>query len=142
MRVRAAHPSHFEWLRQHTGCLVTPDFRAVEAVDEDGRIKGMVGYCNWTPNSVQAHVAVDSPGSCRRLLVSAFAYPFIECNRGVMIGLISARNGRSARLATSLGFREVYRIRDGLAVGVDQILMELRREECRFIQHLIQRRAA
>lgn len=142
MLVRAAHPEHFEWLRQHTGCLVTPDFRALEAVDGAGHVRGMVGFAAWTENSVYAHMAVETPIAWRKLLRSALAYAFVEAGRGLILGIINASNARSLAFAKRIGFREAHRVKDGVRVGVDQVLLELRREECSHIQDLLKRRAA
>lgn len=40
-----------------------------------------------------------------------------------------------------LGFYEIFRIRDGWDTGVDMVLKELRREDCRFIQQDVKSRA-
>ncbi len=134
MKTQEVPPPVFEWLQQRTGCLLTPDFRAIAAVDSKGRIAGMVGYSCWTENSVQCHMAAATPLAWRALLPAAFEYPFIRGGRGVLLGLISADNTRSVRMTRRLGFRETHRIRDGHARGVDVIVFELRREECRWLQ--------
>jgi RimJ/RimL family protein N-acetyltransferase len=131
--VRGANPSHFEWLWDRTSCPITPGFRAIEAVDAKGRIVGMVGFDGWTDNSCQAHMAVDYPAVWRSLLQPAFAYPFVENNRKLLVGTIAANNARSLALAKRMGFKETYRIRDAWADGVDLVLVEMRREECRFL---------
>lgn len=93
----------------------------------------MVGFDGWTDNSCQAHMAVDYPAVWRSLLQPAFAYPFVENNRKLLVGTIAANNARSLALAKRMGFKETYRIRDAWADGVDLVLVEMRREECRFL---------
>lgn len=129
--VHQAPPEHFGWLQQRTGCVLTSDFRALEA-RQGARILGMVGYCNWTPNSVEAHMAVDSAIAWRALLPHVFAYPFES--RDAMLAVIPENNPRSLALTRRFGFRETHRVRDGWAPGCDLILFELRRAECRFLQ--------
>lgn len=138
MIVRAAPSDHFPWLVSRVGCAITPAFRAIEAVDVRGNIRGMVGFDLWTANSVQAHMAVDTPIAWRSLLRPAFRYPFLEGGRGLILGIISAANAKSLAMARGLGFHETHRIRDGQSVGVDLVVMEMRREHCRWIE----RRAA
>lgn len=133
LTVRAAPPEHFPWIMERTGCGLTQGTRAIEAVDSTGRIVGMVAYDNWTPNSVQAHMAVEYAAVWRSLKGPAFSYPFEECGRSVLLGVITADNERSAELARSFGFTEAHRIRDGWAAGVDLIVFEMRRNECRHI---------
>lgn len=134
MRVTAGHREAFEWVQARTGCVLTPNARAIEARDASGRIRGVVAYDHWTVNAVQAHMAVDAPIVVRSLLPAAFEYPFLEAGKGVMIGIIPAVNLRSCTMARHLGFREAHRVRDGWAIGEDLIIHELRREECRWLQ--------
>jgi RimJ/RimL family protein N-acetyltransferase len=132
-RVQAAPRSHYGWLVQRTGCALTSDFRAIEAMDGRGDVRGMVGYCNWTKAAVQLHIAVEAPSVWRALLRPALEYPFVERGQRVLLGLIAASNKRSARFARAVGFRDVARIRDGWDVGEDFVLFQLRREDCRFV---------
>jgi RimJ/RimL family protein N-acetyltransferase len=130
--VRAAHPEEFGWLVERAECAITPGFRAIAAEDQ-GRIVGMVGFDGWTPNSVTMHVALDSPACLRSLLPEIFDYAFRQAGKGLALGIIPAGNERSVNLAKRVGFREAYRVRDGWSVGEDLIVLEMRREECRWI---------
>ena len=132
MIVQVAPPEHYAWVGEHAGCLVTPDFRALEAV-QDGRIVGMVGYCDWFPNSVHMHVAIESPMIAKHLLPPAFRYPFEEVGVGVVIGITPAWVTKAVKFNRHIGFREAHRIKDGFAVGRDLIVFEMRREECRWL---------
>jgi RimJ/RimL family protein N-acetyltransferase len=136
--IRAAHPEEFGWLVERAECAITPGFRAIAAEDA-GRIVGMVGFDGWTPNSVTMHVALDSPACLRGLLPEIFGYAFVQAGKGIALGIIPADNARSVNLAKRVGFSEVHRVRDGWAVGVDLVVLEMRRERCRWIQ---QRKAA
>lgn len=131
--VQAAPWEHFDWLAKRSGCVLTADFRAIEALAA-GRIVGMVGYCNWTRSAVQAHMAVDTPIAWRELLGPAFEYPFGECGRELIVALVPAGNLRSLRLTRRFGFVERYRVKDGAAVGEDFVLFEMRRTECRYLR--------
>lgn len=127
-RVCAADAADFAWLQERTSCGMTGNFRAIKAIDEAGRILGMVGYDRWTPNSVEMHVALDTPVAARALCGPALSYPFDECDVGMVRGVIQSGNRRSLRLAQRMGFVEVSRCRDGWARGVDLVFLELRRE--------------
>lgn len=134
MRVEAATPEDFGWLVQRTDCGTTHGFKAIKAVDDAGRIRGMVGYDCWTRNAVQAHMAVDTPMAWRCLVRPAFAYPFQQCGLGVILAAIPAGNSRSVHLARRFGFAETHRVVDGWARGEDLILLEMRRESCRWLE--------
>lgn len=125
----------FRFLVDRTGCPVTKDFRAIEAIDErGGRTLGMVGYDGWTPNSVQMHVAIDSAIAVRRLLQPAFSYVFEQVGLGVAYGSTPAWNKRALAFNESVGWKVVHRLKDGWSPGVDIVLQEMRKETCRWLR--------
>ncbi len=130
--VQPAPPEHYVWLGEHAGCGITQDFRAVEAV-KAGRILGMVGYCDWAPNSARLHVAVESPWVIKYLLGPGFSYPFREVGVGLLIGITPANALKAVKFNRHLGFREAQRIKDGWGTGVDLIVFEMRRDECKWL---------
>lgn len=133
MRVLPAHPSDYEWIAKRAELCIGPQFRAIKAVDASGRIHGMVGYDGWTGNAVSMHVAVEHPMALRSLIGPGFRIPFLEFGKGVALAMVLSTNARSLAMVPVLGFRETHRIRDGWAVGVDLVMFEMRREECRFV---------
>ena len=122
------------WLVERTSCAVSSGFRTIKAIDAHGQIRGMVGYDLWTRNAVTAHMAVDTPIAWRSLIPACFQYPFEECGREVMLAAIPADNEKSWGMAGHLGFRLVHTVRDGWARGVDLLMLELRRDDCRFLK--------
>ncbi len=132
--VRAAPPSHFNWLKLRTHCELTDGFRAIEALDEDGIVRGMVGYSGWTYNSVAMHVCIETPGALKALLRPAFEYPFVEGTKKLLLGITASDNKVALKFNKHVGFREVHRIKDGFADGVDLVVQEMWREECRWIR--------
>jgi hypothetical protein len=139
MIVRAAPPEHFQYLVERAGVFPSPLFKAIEAVDENGTVHGMFGYDGWTPNAVVMHVALDNPVVLRRLIHAAFMFPFVQLNLGVALCAIRGDNPRSLKLTEKVGFKRVYTIKDCFGPGIDQMIFEMRREDCRWIQ---QRKAA
>jgi L-amino acid N-acyltransferase YncA len=127
--VQAAPPADYRWLKRRTHCALTDDFRAIEAIDERGRIRGMVGFCLWAPNSVQCHMATETPIIWRHLLRPALSYAFEEVGVWKMIGVIPSRNRHSISLCEHVGFRETHRIDDGWERGEDLCVLEFTRQE-------------
>jgi RimJ/RimL family protein N-acetyltransferase len=132
--VQAAPPLHFPWIAERTGCALSPSFRAIEAVDEKHRIRGMVGFDHWMGNSAEMHIALDAPAALRALLQPAFDYLFNQAGKDVAIGIVPAHNAKALAFDKRIGFRELCRIKDGWAKGDDVVVLEMRREECRFLQ--------
>lgn len=131
---RSAPAHHYDWIARRCAFAPTLDMKAIEAVDDEtGRIVGMVAYLNWLPNSVQAHLALESPIAARALLRPAFTYPFLDAGRNYLLGVVNGKNAKSLRLLRHLGFRETHRIPHGVAAGADLVFHEMHRAECRFL---------
>jgi L-amino acid N-acyltransferase YncA len=136
MTPAAAAPHEFQFVTERTGCVLTASARGVKVSDPVGVTKGMVVFDGWTKNAVMAHIAADSPMAWRKLLPAACSYIFEEAGLGVIVGSIASSNRKSLSFVKRAGFRPVGSVRDGIALGVDLMLFELRRENCRFIsQH-------
>lgn len=132
--IRAAPEAHVPWLAERANLAITPQLRCLEAMDEEsGSILAMVGYDGWMPNCCQMHVAVDRPFAAKRFLRAAFGIPFIETGRDLVVGWVLGTNQKAIDLDRRLGFRETYRVHDGWMRGVDLVLFEMRKNECRWL---------
>lgn len=143
--VQAARPEHFSWLVQRTSVELSANFRAIEALDDipgfcqrcgqvHGCIRGMVGYNGWTESGVSMHVAIETPGALKAIIRPAFEYPFIEGGKQYVMGITPGDNAKALKFNKHVGFRETYRVKDGWSKGVDLVLQEMRREDCRWIR--------
>jgi hypothetical protein len=141
LTIRQAHPSHYGWIAKRATLDIGTEFRAIEAVDADGRIHGMVGYDGWCPGSVAMHVAIENPAAIRRLIHTAFGLPFLEFGLPLVKGMILSDNEKSIRLVKHLGFRHVATLHEWWGPGVDINLFEMRREECRWLRRQTLRKA-
>ena len=61
---------------------------------------------------------------------AAASYVFTQAGRLKMLGYVPADNEKALKLNKHLGFTELVRIEDGYKLGVDYVLMELKRENC------------
>jgi hypothetical protein len=128
-----AIPADYAWIASRAKLAITPQFRAIKAVDAGGQIRGMVGFDGWTPNAVSLHIALTSPLALRCLIGPAFGIAFKEFGRGVALAMVLSDNAESLRLVRKAGFREKHRIRDGWTVGTDMVMFEMRKDECRWL---------
>lgn len=134
MIVRAAPRPDFHWIETRASLSLGTMATAIEAIDETGRIHGMVAYDNWTPNSAMIHLALDSRMAARYLLGPAFAYPFIDLNREILIGIVRESNEKALKLDFHLGFEVAHTIRNGWDQGENLIVLEMRRDNCRWLR--------
>jgi len=130
--VCGALPDEYGWIAQRARLVPDRSFRAIKAIDESGRILAMVGYDGWMDNACCAHIAVEHPAALRHVLRAGFRVPFVELGLGVLIAKVLSTNARSLALVKHLGFREVCRGKDWVRPGVDLIVLEMRREECKW----------
>ena len=98
------------------------------------RIVAAIVLDSWTANSCTAHIAIEDPLVLRHgFLELGCDFIFNHANRGVVIGLVPANNHKALKFDKHIGFKEVYRIKDGYAVDVDYVILEMRRESCRWL---------
>lgn len=113
----------------------TGHFRGIVQVDDCFEIVAAVGYDNWTPNSVQMHIWIPQPAKIGRFFVrEGFRYPFEIGNKGLVIGLTPGNNAAALNFNKRVGFKEVYRMKDAWEAGVDVVVQEMRREDCRWLR--------
>lgn len=140
MRSRPCIPADFAWLEERAGCVLTRKAQGFQALDDSGRVRGMIAYDEATETETCCHIALESPAALRCLLPSIFRFPFLFNGFDNLLAKVVSTNKRSIRLVQHFGFREVYRRRGGVRAGVDLILFELRRADCRYLSH--ERKAA
>ena len=139
IHVQASPPEHHDWIASRAGLSLHAGFMALEAMDDAGRIVGMVGFDGWTPSSVALHVALDTPSALRHLIYPVFGLVFDPepegCGKRRINLTVLSTNTRSLALVKHLGFKETHRVKDGWDLGVDIVVFEMRREHCRWIRH-------
>jgi len=131
--IRASTHQEIGVLCNRTGLVPTPYMKGISLISEN-RILAVAGYDRWTDNCVEMHIWADFliPGFVR----AAFEYPFIQAGKGLVIGVIAGNNVAALSFTQRLGFEVKYVIKDGNAVGVDLVLQEMRKENCRWIRRL------
>jgi len=85
---------------------------------------------------VQMHIAVFSPIGFRdyTFINEVFTFAFITADRLTAILVIGADNVKAINLANRLGFKELAHISDGHAPGVDSVLYEMRKADCKWLK--------
>lgn len=130
-------PQDWEWINLQVPVLRVEDTTGIIAGDLDtDRIVGACVMDNWTANSVQCHFMLTSPLVLKHgFLECCFHAMFKHANVTRVYGLVPSNNEKAIKLNTHMGFVEKTRLEDAYDEGVDFILYELKRENCRFIEH-------
>jgi len=135
---RAFHgPTDWGWVNAQVGILQVEDTSGIMAIDTD--TNETVGACicdNWTNNSVQSHFMVSSSMVLKHGFVEeCFDYIFNACERKYMYGFVPGNNTKALCLNKHMGFTELLRLPEAYADGVDYVVMELKRENCKYLPH-------
>ena len=133
--IRAASQVELEFLCKKLDFICNSHSNGVLIENEYGGIGAMAMYDRWTYSAVEMHAYSSSPKYVFRpeFCRAIFEYPFIQQNKMLAFAVTPCDNTASIALARWLGFKEVYRIRDGWKPGTDMVIQELRRENCRFL---------
>jgi RimJ/RimL family protein N-acetyltransferase len=134
VRIQTAPPEHFPWIAERAQLVISPNFVACEAVDDSGRIHGMIGFDGFMPGSVAMSIALDNPAAFRHLIGPAFFFAFNEAKKPLATCTVLSSNARSLKLVRKVGFQEVWRARNWWAPDVDLVFFEMKRAACRWIQ--------
>src|SRR5882724_3509641 len=113
--IRAATKDEIRYVCELISFSYKEDSNGVLIENEVGGVGAMAIYDRWTYSAVEMHAYsaspkyVFNPAFCRAM----FEYPFVEQNKMLAFAVTPCDNTASIALARFLGFREVYRIRDG-----------------------------
>lgn len=128
-------PSDWGWINQQVGIIQCEDTTGIIAIDLDTNTT--VGACvmdNWTPNSVQAHFMVSTPLVLRHgFIEDCFDFVFNVKQCRYMYGLVPANNEKALKLNKHMGFTERLRLPEAYADGVDYVVMEMKKENCKYL---------
>jgi RimJ/RimL family protein N-acetyltransferase len=133
---------HFEPLTQTNWAMLPEsakprfcdDSRGIMAFDEHNKLIAGCVMDSWTDNSCMIHIFIGNPFVLKHNFAhEVFNYAFNIANRGVIIGCTPADNKKALKFNANMGFEEQTRIKDGYAKGVDHVITQLRKENCKFI---------
>lgn len=133
VKIRPLESCDWPWVQSQARPILCEDTQGVVAVRGDRLVAAAV-FDSWSPNSCLAHIAMEDPMVLRwGLLKWAFRLVFVYNNRNLVTGLTPADNEKALRFNKHIGFREVYRVPEGYKPGVDYVLQEMTKAECRWL---------
>lgn len=125
-RIVADSPRIQQWMHARSGLPLQKEFHGV-AREVDGELVSAFGFDSFQPAGAAFHACTDRPFT-KTLLRWAFKIPFEQWNFRYLIGVVSANNLNSLRLADKLGFREVGRLPGELH------FFALQKQDCRWLR--------
>jgi hypothetical protein len=134
VQFRALVPVDLAEVVKHLPMAVTTDTAGLVAYDPQTQEYLAFLICqDWTETSVQVHQVILKSMVLRHgWLEECATYVFSQAGKLKMYGLVPANNETALSMNTKSGFKELIRLEDAYAKGVDFVLMELKREDCPF----------
>lgn len=122
------------WINKMLPIFQVEDTSGMVVMDKNEPVGAMI-MDNWTNNSVQAHFILKNPMVLRTgFLEICFDYIFNVRGRKVVYALIPSNNVKSIKITIHMGATEKCRFEEAYADGVDYIVMELRKENCKYLE--------
>jgi RimJ/RimL family protein N-acetyltransferase len=121
------------WAQDRIGVAFRTDAKTI-GLERDGNLVAVVVYDGFSECDCNMHIASDGTRAwmSKALLLSAFAYPFVQLGLLRVTGLVPADNADALQFDEHLGFvREGYHPKAGPG-GKDLISLGMLRENCRF----------
>ncbi len=123
----------WEWMCQRTHPVLAKDTTGFVAY-RGNRVVAASVFDNWTANSCHVHLAIEDPFVLRHgFLEECCDFVFGYAERGLALAVIPETNEDSIRFSRHVGFREIFRVRNGYQKDVDLVFLELRKHECRWL---------
>ena len=104
--------------------------------NETEELRGVVGYDCWTDTACEMHVASQDEGKFwlnKEFLYKAFWYPFVACNRQVVIAKVNSRDKNVLEFDKKLGFKEIGRIPNAYPES-EMVILAMQKSECRWLK--------
>jgi hypothetical protein len=121
----------FQWVAERARLVWSTDVQAIGEIRGDRIIAGVV-YDGFLGGCCQMHQAIEGRMS-RDFVHAAFHYPFVQLGLNCVLGIVAESNAAALKMDRHLGFKTLCRIKHGGRGGEDILLMEMRREDCRFL---------
>jgi hypothetical protein len=129
-------PSDWGWVNLQVPIVRCEDTSGIMAVDLGTNTT--VGACimdNWTQNSVQCHFMITTPLVLKHGFLDCCAdFIYNACGMATIYSLVPANNVKSVKITKHIGFTEKACLEEAYEVGIDYLLMEMKRENCIFLQ--------
>lgn len=122
------------WAQERIGVHFRGDAKTM-GIERDGELTAVVVFDNFSETDAYMHIASDGTRAWmnKQLLLSAFAYPFIQLGLLRVTGMVVATNKDALAFDENLGFvREGFHPKAGPG-GQDLVSLGMLRSTCRFI---------
>jgi hypothetical protein len=123
------------WVRLHANPLRVEDTCGLMAIDADtNSTVGAIILDNFTNTSCQCHfILIDQNALKQRFLETCAEYVFNLKGMLTAYGWVAGNNKKAILLNTNMGWETKAVFADGYSKGVDYLLMEMTRANCKYL---------
>ena len=133
VRIRGIKPEDWAWIANRANPVLCEDTDGIVAV-RNGELEAAAVFDSFSETSCTCHLVIENPFVIRHgFLTYGFLFAFIAKDLKLLVGYTPSNNHEALRLNKKLGFRETYRIPEAYMQGVDLVVQEMRRDECRWL---------
>lgn len=132
MRFEATQPIDITYMPEEARPIMMADTKGITAFDEKGLPVAVCVFDSWSYNSCQIHIWIENAFVLRSGFAEEVFNFVFDSGRTMIIGVTPADNDKALKFIKHMGFEEVYRIKDGYKIGVDYVITEIHKENCRY----------
>ena len=135
-------PEEWEWVRTRAHTILCDDMCGIVALSDSGVIQAVAVFDSFTKNACNVHFAIENPLVIKHGFLREIArYLFIDRGRSRIFGLVPSTNRKALKLDKHIGMREVTTIPNALDEGIGYIVLEMTKDECRWLPKELRRAA-
>ena len=132
MRFEATQPIDITYMPEEARPIMMADTKGITAFDEKGLPVAVCVFDSWSYNSCQIHIWIENAFVLRSGFAEEVFNFVFNSGRTMIIGVTPADNDKALKFIKHMGFEEIFRIKDGYKIGVDYVVTEIRKENCRY----------
>jgi len=128
-------PIDWAWVNVHLPLIRCEDTGGLMAIDSDTQLPVAAFVVdNVAPTSVQAHFLVTNPLVMRHgFLEECCMFVYEGLKKKIMFAQIPSNNHASLSVTEKIGFKTVCTLPDAYDEGVDYIVRQMHKDECKFL---------
>jgi hypothetical protein len=108
--------------------------QCISRVTRDGQFLGGTIYTGYNGAVIWGHFAGVDGWMSPELVWVSFDYPFMQLGVNQILATVSSVNERALTLVKRLGFKQLYKIKDGAPKGADLIIFSMSKANCKWLK--------
>ena len=116
-----------------TGYNPTTD-QCISRVTRDGQFLGGTIYTGYNGAVIWGHFAGVEGWMSPELVWVSFDYPFMQLGVNQILCTVSSHNTKAINLVKRLGYKQLYKIKDGVPNGGELIIFSMSKANCKWLK--------